>query len=119
MEQVIISRLHELIVTPEEEKPYPHLRVDYDADIYHEAILCSNEVIITGYSVCAAQDPAVIVLGREFSEKYPQVSRYQFMRVINTPLNEWSTETVLEFSNEDVSDEEMRAYDKILAEEEC
>jgi len=93
------------------------ITLDYTKELYEEICNSFTEYYQTGYTVCGAQDPAVIYLGEDFIRRHPQLKEYNVVRVIDKYLNEWNSATLLEFSNNDVTDEENEFYEKFEEEE--
>lgn len=92
--------------------------LEYNSELYGDIMDSLREYFQTGYTVCGAQDPAVVYLNNNFGRKQPSLAKYSVVRVIDRFLNEWSSETLLEFSNKDITDQEYKLYEKLMAEEE-
>lgn len=117
MSEEVINILHKTLVK-EEPKSYPSETIDYTPELYYEIMDNFADYYMTGWTVCGAQDPAVVYLGDSFAKKHPELAKYTVVRVIDKFLNEWSSATLLEFSNKDITDEEYQLYDEIMKEEE-
>lgn len=91
--------------------------LDYTPSLFQDIIENFEDYFQLGWTVCGAQDPAVIYLGEGFGEKYPELKKYSIVRVIDKYLNEWSSDTLLEFSNKEMTDEEYKLYEEFIAEE--
>lgn len=92
--------------------------LEYNPELYGDIMDSFYDYFITGYTVCGAQDPAVIYLNNQFGRKHPSLAKYSVVRVINRFLNAWNSETLLEFSNKEITDKEYKWYEEIIAEEE-
>ena len=117
MDPLVVNILHDLIPKKEEKRDYPFVMVEYTAELYGEIMDSFEDYHTIGYTVCGAQDPAVIYVGDQFRDNHPELKNYSVVRVIDRYLNEWSSETLLEFSNVDITDEEYEQYEKIMEEE--
>lgn len=95
-----------------------NITLDYTEELYTDICEDFGDYFQTWYTVCGAQDPAIIYLGDGFGKKHPELKDYTVVRVIDKYLNEWSSATLLEFSNKDVTDEEYAMYEKLMKEEE-
>lgn len=91
--------------------------LDYYPELYNEIMDNHLEYYQIGWTVCGAQDPAVIVLNEEFGKLHPSLAEYSVVRVNNVYLNAWNSDTLLEFSNKDMTDEEYADYEKIMNDE--
>lgn len=91
--------------------------VDYTPELYGD--VCDNmlDYFQTGWTVCGAEDPAVISLGEEFGEKHPELAGYTTVRVIDRYVSPWKSDTLLEFSNSDITDEEYKLYEELVDED--
>lgn len=118
MDPLVAEILHDLLVSPKNVTTYPSITYDYNPEFYHDIMDCMADWYQTGYTVCGAADMGVVYLNEEFGKKYPSLSKYSVVRVIDRFLNSWNSETLLEFSNEDVTDEEYKLYEEIMDEEE-
>lgn len=94
------------------------ITLDYTKELYNDICYDYAEYFQTGWTVCGAQDPAVIYIGEGFKKKHPELKEYSTVRVIDKYLNEWSSATLLEFSNNNITDEEYELYNAIIDEEE-
>lgn len=92
--------------------------LDYTGELFDDITNHFTDYYQTGFTVCGAQDPSVWYLGNGFYEKHPELKEYSIVRVIDKYLNEWSSATLLEFSNNDLTDEEEKLYEDIIKEEE-
>lgn len=94
------------------------ITLDYTPELYESICMDYGDYHQTGYTVCGAQDPAVIYLGEYIGKKHPELAKYTVVRIIDKYLNEWNSATLLEFSNKDITDEEYKLYDDLVQEEE-
>ena len=117
MNPLVTEILHDLLVSPKNQTTYPSITVDYTPELYGKVMECMGDYFMTGWTVCGAQDPAVVYLDNEFGRLYPTLKEYSVVRVIDRFLNEWSSETLLEFSNEDMTDAEYKLYEEVMEEE--
>ena len=65
----------------------------------------------TGETVCGAEDPAVVYIGTAFGAKHPELAGYSVVRVIDRYANPWKSDTLLEFSNRDATDDELERHE--------
>ncbi len=117
--KAVMDKLHDLLVSPKNPTTYPSKTIDYNPEFYQDIMDNFADYYQTWWTVCGAQDPAVILLNEEFGKVYPSLAKYSTVRVIDRFLNEWSSETLLEFSNEDITDAEYEAYEKLMEEEDA
>lgn len=117
MDPLVTEILHDLLVSPRNPTTYPSKTIDYNPDFYQDIMDCMGDYFMIGWTVCGAQDPAVVYLNDEFGKKYPTLKEYSVVRVIDRFLNSWSSETLLEFSNEDMTDAEYKMYEEVMEEE--
>lgn len=113
-----MDKLHDLLVSPRNQTKYPSKTFDYNPEFYSDILDCMADFFLTGFTVCGAADPGIIYLSDRFGKMYPSLNNYSVVRVIDRFLNEWSSETLLEFSNEEMTDEEYKIYDQIMEEQE-
>ena len=118
MNSPVTEILHDLLVSPKNQTTYPSITIEYTPELYGDVMEHMIDYHMTGWTVCGAQDPAVVYLDDKFGEKYPTLSKYSVVRVIDRFLNGWKSETLLEFSNEDMTDDEYKMYEEIMEEEE-
>lgn len=92
--------------------------MNYTPELY--ADICDNilDYFQTGWTVCGAEDPAVITFSEELGEKHPELAGYTVVRVIDKYVSPWKSDTLLEFSNNDITDEEYALYEGVMEEEE-
>lgn len=122
--KTIVDELHTILTNQNNALPannktgYPSVTIDYTPKLYNEICDSFLDYHQTGYTVCGAQDPAVIYLGQQFAVNHPELAKYTVVRVIDKFLNSWSSATLLEFSEEDITDEEYNQYQYIMLVEE-
>lgn len=68
----------------------------------------------TGWTVCGAEDPAVIHLGPDFGKKHPALAEHSVVRVIDRYASPWHSDTLLEFSSNEITDEEYALYEEVM-----
>lgn len=85
----------------------------YTPELYADICESMTDYFQTGWTVCGAEDPAVLRLGEEFVEKYPEFVDYTIVRVIDKYVSPWKSDTLLEFSNDDITEEEYALYEEI------
>ena len=117
MSHPVIDELHKILVK-EENKMYDSTTLDYTPELFEEIMDSFSESCLTGYTVCGAQDPMVIELGDAFKDNHPELAEYSVVRVIDKYLNAWNSATLLEFSNQDITDEEYARYEEVMQEQE-
>ena len=92
--------------------------VDYTEELFDDICDSALDYYQTGWTVCGAEDPAVITLGREFGEKHPELKEFTTVRVIDQYVSPWKSDTFLEFSDRPITDEEYALYEGVIDEEE-
>lgn len=117
MDPLVAEILHDLMVSPRNVTKYPSLTVDYNRELFGHLMDNVGDYFTTNYTVCGAEDPAVIYIN-DVGDKYTELKGYSVVRVIDRFLNSWSSETLLEFSNEDITDKEYEMYEKLMEDEE-
>jgi len=85
--------------------------VDYSPELFSDVMENMVDYWQLGETVCGAQDPAVISIGPEFFKKYPELAGLNFVRVIDRYVNPWKSDTLLEFSDRDISSDEYQTAD--------
>lgn len=91
--------------------------IEYTPELFNDICQDYDDYYQLGYTVCGAQDPAFIYLSEDFGKRNPRLAKYAYVRVIDRFLNSWSSETLLEFSNKGMTEEEYADYDKVMEEE--
>jgi len=118
MDPTVIGILHDILVKKPHKTGYESVTIDYSPELYGDITDGFYDYFLLWYTVCGAQDPAVIYLNEGLGKKYPELAKYSVVRVIDKFLNSWSSQTLLEFSNQDVTDKEYEMYEKLMKEEE-
>lgn len=118
MSKSIVEELHKMLVKPTNSTDYPSKTLDYTPELYSDICDSFLDHHQIGWTVCGAQDPAVIHLGEAFAKQHPELAEYAVVRVIDKYLNAWNSATLLEFSNKDITDEEYALYEEIMQEQE-
>jgi len=90
--------------------------VDYTPELFADVTANMLDYMQTGWTVCGAEDPAVITISREFGELHPDLKGYSVVRVIDRYVNSNKSATLLEFSNKEMTDAEYSQYDEITGE---
>lgn len=116
VDQGVIDELHKILVK-DNHPMVDGKTLDYTGDLYSDICESFVDYFQTGWTVCGAQDPAVIYIGDKFGKKYPELASFSVVRVIDKYLNEWSSATLLEFSNRDMTDQEYVWYEEVMKEE--
>ena len=116
MRNEIVETLYNTLIRDNHHKEYEHITLDYNSDLYHEAMESMWDYFTLWETVLGAQDPSVTFLGKIFIKNHPELKGYRIMRVKEKYLNEWSSATFLEFSNQEISDEEQDMTDKYYEE---
>jgi len=89
---------------------------EYTPDMYGDITDCMLDYHQTGWTVCGAEDPAVITLSEAFGEIHPALAGYEVVRVIDKYVNPNKSDTLLEFSNRDMTDDEYERYEELMEE---
>lgn len=118
MDPLVVEILHDLLVSPKNVTTYPSKTIEYTPELYNDICEDFGDYMMMGYTVRGAQDPAFIYLGEGFGKKYPELAEFRYVRVIDRFLNSWNSETLLEFSNEDMTDAEYEQYEEVMRQEE-
>ena len=87
---------------------------EYDRDLFDDICDTAVDYHQTGWTVCGAEDPGVIILGPGFGEIHPALAGYTVVRVIDKYVNANKSDTLLEFSNRDITDEEYLLYEGVM-----
>jgi hypothetical protein len=88
--------------------------VDYSAELFEDILAFALDYSQTGETVCGAQDPAVIDLANGFAVKYPSLAGFAVVRVTERYVSAWKSDTFLEFSNLEMTEEERERYEELL-----
>lgn len=92
------------------------MRVEYTPALFDDVCECAFDYHQTGWTVCGAEDPAVITLSRRFGVRHPELAGYTVVRVIDQYVSPWKSDTFLDFSNDEMTDEEYRLYEEAVDE---
>lgn len=90
----------------------------YTEELYADICIDMLDYFQTGWTVCGAEDPAVILLSDEFGASRPELEEFTVVRVIDVYVSPWKSDTVLRFSTDEITDEEYRLYEEIVDGEE-
>ena len=91
--------------------------VPYSEELYSAVMESMLDYWQLGETVCGAQDPAVITVSEELGKQYPEFKGLSVVRVIDSYVSPWKSETTLEFSNTEITGTEYQAADDYLREE--
>lgn len=91
----------------------------YTSELFGDVMDGALDYFQTGWTVCGAEDPAVIYLPEGFGEKHPELAEYTVVRVIDQYVNPNKSDTLLEFSSEEMTDDEYALYNEIVEEMEA
>lgn len=89
------------------------MTVDYTPELFSDAMAHMLDYWQTGWTVCGAEDPAVFTVSEEFGQQHPDFKGYNVVRVIDRYVSAWKSDTLLEFSNQEISDDEYALYNEI------
>ena len=89
---------------------------EYDRDTFDDVLEHALDYHQIGWTVCGAEDPAVISLGEKFFEIHPALTGFTTVRVIDKYVSPWKSDTLLEFSDRDITDEERKLYEDLMEE---
>lgn len=87
--------------------------VDYSQELYVDVMVNMTDYHQTGWTVCGAQDPAVIHISNLSADKYPELTSYGVVRVIDRYMGPNRSETLLVFSNEAITPDEYARYEEL------
>lgn len=90
--------------------------VDYTPELFAAVLEHQADYHQIGWTVCGAEDPAVISLDDEFGQERPELAGYTWVRVIDRYVSPWKSDTLLEFSTREITDAEYSQYDEIAGE---
>lgn len=90
--------------------------LDYTPALYSDICESMADYHMTGWTVCGAEDPAVIELGTEFGVKHPELSELTVVRVIDRYVSSTRSETLLEFSSVPITAQEQAWADQVAEE---
>lgn len=85
--------------------------VSYSEDLYSEIMDNMTDYHQTGETVCGAEDPAVITIGTGLGAERPELAGFGTVRVIDRFVNPWKSDTLLVFSNVEITAEEYADYE--------
>ena len=88
--------------------------VDYTPELFAAVLEHQTDYWQTGWTVCGAEDPAVIALDDEFGDLHPILKGFTHVRVIDRYVSPWKSDTLLQFSNQEITDAEYALYDEIV-----
>jgi len=91
--------------------------LDYTPELFTDISAHTLDYWQTGWTVCGAEDPAVIALDDEFGELHQEFQGFTIVRVIDRYVSPWKSDTLLEFSTREMTEEEYSLYDEIAGEE--
>lgn len=87
--------------------------VDYTRELFDDVMDNMVDYHQIGETVCGAEDPAVVSISEAFIDKYPEFKGFTTVRVIDQFVNPWKSDTVLEFSDRDITDAEYAQYEEL------
>ncbi len=87
--------------------------LDYTPELFADIVDNQTDWHQTGETVCGAEDPAVINIGTEFGKKYPELAGLTVVRVIDRYVNPWKSDTLLEFSDREITATEYAQYEEL------
>lgn len=79
-------------------------------DVYGNMVECFQ----TGETVCGALDPAVLEVSETLGKKYPELAGLNMVRVIDQYASPWSSDTLFEFSTQEITPEEYARYEEFV-----
>lgn len=88
----------------------------YTPTLYADICESQADYHMIGWTVCGAEDPAVIQLGPEFGIKHPELSGFTVVRVVDQYVNCAKSNTLLDFSNTPITDAEQALADQVAEE---
>lgn len=90
--------------------------VPYSPELFQDVLAHQLDYWQLGETVCGAEDPAVITLDNDFSKDHPEFKGFTVCRVIDRYVSPWKSDTLLEFSNRDISSDEYQQSDDLAGE---
>jgi hypothetical protein len=87
--------------------------LDHTPALYADICESMSDYHMTGWTVCGAEDPAVIELGPGFGTKHPELAGHAMVRVIDRYVNCARSETLLEFSSTPITAQEQELADQV------
>lgn len=88
--------------------------LSYTQELFDDACECALDFFQIGWTVCGAEDPAVMTLSVGFGERHPELAGYSVVRVIDKYVSPWRSDTLLEFSNIEITDEEYLLWNGVM-----
>lgn len=88
--------------------------VDYSRELYADVMENMTDYHQTGWTVCGAADPAVIDIRNLSADKYPELTSYGVVRVIDRYVGPNKSETLLVFSNVEMTGDEYAAHEEAV-----
>lgn len=89
--------------------------VSYSEDLYSDVTDHMVDYHQLGETVCGAEDPAVITIVEGLGVDHPELEGFNTVRVTERYVNSGRSDTFLEFSNRDITDEEYALADIYLS----
>ena len=91
--------------------------VPYSEELYAAVMESMLDYWQLGETVCGAEDPAVITVSEELGKQYPEFKGLTTVRVNETYVSPWKSDTYLSFSNIEITGTEYQAADDYLGED--
>ena len=89
------------------------LTLKHTPELYADVMDAMTDSHPIGETVCGAEDPAVISVSEELGRKHPELAGMTTVRVIDKYVNPWKSDTLLEFSTREITDEEYARYEEL------
>jgi len=90
--------------------------LDYTPELFADIVANQIDWHQLGETVCGAEDPAVIHVSYRLGRKYPELAGLTVVRVTERYVNPWKSDTIVEFSDREITDEEYAQYDELAGE---
>jgi hypothetical protein len=81
--------------------------LEHTPELYADVTASMADYHMIGWTVCGAEDPAVIELGPELGAKRPELAGFTVVRVIDRYVNCAKSDTFLHFSTEPLTAQEQ------------
>lgn len=89
------------------------IKMDYSPELFEAVMENMIDYYALGETVCGAEDPAVISVTDELGRLHPELAGLTTVRVTEKYVSAWKSDTFLEFSSQDITDDEYAQYGEL------
>lgn len=87
--------------------------LDYSPELFAAVMEHMTDYYQLGETVCGAEDPAVIEVSDSLGKQYPELAGMPVVRVSETYVSPWRSDTLLEFSAREITPAEYALYTEL------